>query len=376
MKQNHKWPAAIRSVTLALILLFALLTFAQFTQAQTPTPTTPRDALIQAIQERAQRDAELGKAQQSIVELNLLFGEEAKAAGLPMPEALLIYEEAYAAAQPVEPWWKSLRPNTGWIVAAIIAVLAAFWKVIGNYLGRLFKWLTETGYKRVAGYKPFWWIALKRYRRELVREYRKIKIPFRPDRPLKMEEVYVPLKVAGSGDRELIDAYQAVAQRKRLMITGAPGSGKSMLLKHIALTYAQGELTHFSAQPIPILLELHRLNDTKLSLPELLTQVLERNDFPNAANFIKVGLEHGLLLLLFDGLDEVNSDRRAGVVRQIKDLLDEHAGCQALVTCRAMVYKGEFDNWAEQKLEILEFSDQQIQQFLNSWREEMPAALY
>lgn len=104
-----------------------------------------------------------------------------------------------------------------------------------------------------------------------------------------------------------------------------------------------------------------------------MTQVLERNDFPNAANFIKVGLEHGLLLLLFDGLDEVNSDKRAGVVRQIKDLLDEHPGCRALVTCRTMVYKGEFDDWAEQKLEILEFSDQQIQQFLNSWRDEMPA---
>jgi len=69
----------------------------------------------------------------------------------------------------------------------------------------------------------------------------------RMDRPLKMEEVYAPLKVAGSSDRELIDAYQAVAQRKRLMIVGAPGSGKSMLLKHIALTYAQGELSHFSA---------------------------------------------------------------------------------------------------------------------------------
>jgi len=133
MEQKYSLPAATRSVTLALTLLFALLTFIASAQAQTPTPTTPRDALTQAIQERAQRDAELGKAQQSIVELNLLFGEEAKVVGLPMPEALLIYEDAYAAALPVEAWWKSLRPGAGWIVAAILFALVVFQNTIKDY---------------------------------------------------------------------------------------------------------------------------------------------------------------------------------------------------------------------------------------------------
>ena len=57
-----------------------------------------------------------------------------------------------------------------------------------------------------------------------------------------MEEVYVPLKVAGSTGSGEIDAYGAIFRHRRLMVKGAPGAGKSMLLKHIALSYGTGRL--------------------------------------------------------------------------------------------------------------------------------------
>ncbi len=46
------------------------------------------------------------------------------------------------------------------------------------------------------------------------------------------------------------------------MVKGLPGSGKSMLLKHLALTDGkQGGFNNSSARPIPVLVELHELTN-------------------------------------------------------------------------------------------------------------------
>jgi hypothetical protein len=351
--------------------LFFLLIFARPALAQTPTPS-PRDALIQSIQERAQRDVQLGKAMESVAGLDVLFGKDAVAAGVTMVEVTRVYEDAYKAATPSEPLWKPLLPFI--TVAGLAAIIAL---VIQNFLVERFtRFLNRVGegiYGHVAGYKPFWWIALPRYRRALIEKYQELKIPFRSGRPLKMSEVYVPLKVSGTSDTYLLDALQAIAKYEALVVVGAPGSGKSMLLRHLALTYAEGALADFPTQPIPVLLELNRLNESTAPLTDHLVNVLKQNNFPNADGFVKAGLDHGLLLLLFDGLDEVNSNLREGVANKIIDLLREHPHCRAVVSCRTAVYKDELADWVKQKLEIIEFNDQQIQRFLVAWEQEMPS---
>ncbi len=266
-----------------------------------------------------------------------------------------------------------MLPDTGWIVAGVLFVLYILRDVLKDSLTRFFKWLAERLYNHLAGYKPFWLIALHRYRRALVREHQELKIPFRPGRPLRMRDIYVPLKVTGSGNRALVDAHTALGQHPRLMVVvGEPGSGKTMLMRHVARSYAREGLHNFDGQPIPILLELDRLNDPSETVLAHLTAALGRHDFPNAQSFVKSGLKHGFLMLLFDGLDEVNQEAREPVVRQIKDLL-QGSDCRVVVTCRTWVYKNEFDDWNDQRLDIVEFDDRQIQRFLNAWEPEMPA---
>jgi len=163
-----------------------------------------------------------------------------------------------------------------------------------------------------------------------------------------------------------------MADNSRLVVLGPPGSGKSMILKHIALTYAEQGLYFLRRQPIPVLLELHRLNDPTLSLEQRVVEEFSRNNFPNAEGFVKYSLRKGSLLLLLDGYDEVNTSERARVVQQVKDLLSEHGECSALITCRGAVYRGEFAEGATQTLEIVDFDDQQVQRFLASWATDMP----
>ena len=163
-----------------------------------------------------------------------------------------------------------------------------------------------------------------------------------------MKEVYVPLKVADKpkvnhfeGDKksEALDIKKAIANYRRLMITGDPGSGKTLLCKYLCLEYAEGRLSYLPDQvtPIPIVLELYRVSQPDLTVDKLekaIVAAFNRNDFPKADQFVAQGLKDGKLMLLLDGLDEVGSEVRSHVVGIIKEFLQKYDQCRFIITCR------------------------------------------
>jgi len=191
-----------------------------------------------------------------------------------------------------------------------------------------------------------------------------------------MREIYVSLKAFKASDRSLIEAENAVQKYRRLVVKGAPGSGKSMLLKYLALSYSEEGFKNLSDRPVPILLELNRLNEANLTVEKLeqqLVEVCDRHNFPKANRFISQGFKDGRLLLLLDGLDEVSSGVRSSVVRCLKDFLESenYKKCRVIITCRTAVYHNEFVDNTEETLEIDEFRDQQMRLFLQAWKSEM-----
>jgi len=278
-----------------------------------------------------------------------------------------------------EKWLENglLVPLLGVIV---LAVAAWFRDAIGKAWMRLVKAIDDWMYKRFAGTPLFEGLALQRYREALVENYQHLKIPFRVNqKPLEMGEIYVPLKVIGSSDSDQVDAYGTIARHRRLMIKGIPGSGKTMLLRHIAFSYGNGRLPRLENRPVPVLVELHRLNDLDLTEEKLIAAIVEafkRNRFPDAERFVRHSLKQGKLMLLLDGLDEVNSGVRPVLAQRISDLLqslDEHQRCRLIVTCRTAVYDNEFSHETDQTLEVVEFTDQQMRRFLGAWKQEIPA---
>lgn len=259
----------------------------------------------------------------------------------------------------------------GGILGTVISDTLKKW--LNQSLEAISKWI----YKTFAGTPLFENIALKKYRQALIDKYQKLNIPFRPHRPLEMREIYVSLKAFKASDRSLIEAENAVQKYRRLVVKGAPGSGKSMLLKYLALSYSEGRFKNLSDRPVPILLELNRLNEANLTVEKLeqhLVEVCDRHNFPKANRFISQGLKDGRLLLLLDGLDEVSSGVRSSVVRCLKDFLEleNYKKCRVIITCRTAVYHNEFVDNTEETLEIDEFSDQQMRRFLQAWKSEMP----
>lgn len=267
-----------------------------------------------------------------------------------------------------------LLDNLGWIITIVILSLLLF---LRDKFIKLYERLWNTIYwnviyKRLSGTRLFRRIALKRYAQTLEKQYSKIPVPFIKDRPLILKDVYVPLRVAGSLTGAKIDSMEAVNQYPRLMMTGAPGSGKSTLLKHFLLSCISGKLSRLPNHPVPILLELNRMNTSDKTLREELIGVLSRNNFPNGENFVQYGLEQGTLVLLLDGLDEVSSQKRSKVVQKIKDISNQYSKCPLIVTCRTAVYNGELNDIVGPTLEVAEFDDMQILQFMSSWEKDMP----
>jgi hypothetical protein len=351
-----------------MLILLAYLTSTTTTFAQSKTDS--RDGMIVEIQSYAARHVDTDSPMQTQLIVDLY---RSNMAGLSPREIAQIYESEYSRLKKLKKpnAWETLRPGAGWIVAIILTVLLVLRDLLKDWVATIAKSASAAAYRTVAGNKWFWAAALKRYRAALIKKYHKLHIPFRPNRPLIMKDIYVPLRVAEHAHSVEVDLFQEIADHHRLMVIGTPGSGKSTLLKHIALSYAGGTASgpHYILK-IPVLIELYRLNDPEKTLKAQIAEELARNDFPHAERFIKSILDKELLLLL-DGLDEVSSSERRRVAQQLKDFFVTHPDCRAVLTCRSAIYEDEFAFIVEQTLELLEFSDNQIRLFLDSWEPDM-----
>lgn len=251
-------------------------------------------------------------------------------------------------------------------ILVLISTMLLF--IIRDRIKEAISKLLDNGYNKLAGNPFLWKTALKRYKQSLLNEYKKKNLPFRPNHPLDIREIFVPLKVVGCENHTLIDAYQIMQTQSRMMVVGIPGSGKSMLMKHIALCYAADDIRYPFDNIVPILIELKSLNNSQRSLEQWFVQTLAMYGFPHSEKFVRNNLEDDKLLLLFDGLDEVRSTDRARVVQEISELLQQYSGCRAIITCRTAVYRDEFAELFGQKMELAEFEDKDIRCFLKSWK--------
>lgn len=227
---------------------------------QTPEPN-PREVLIQKIQEQAKRDLDVGRLQRP-EDVRKLFVEDAKTAGLPVAEIDKTYDEAYSKAKdakevdPKETVKAPMQAPIEWVIIAVLgAVIALFKDWIASIVNQVSTVINTWIYQRFSGTKLFWNVALRKYRSALVEKHQSLKIPFRPNRPLDLAGIYVPLKVAGSRTDKPLEVLQVIRDCRKLMVKGQPGSGKTILLKYLALNYGLGEL-RLKDDPIVILLEL------------------------------------------------------------------------------------------------------------------------
>lgn len=101
---------------------------------------------------------------------------------------------------------------------------------------------------------------------------------------------------------ERVPGLEAVKKHSKLMILGKPGAGKTTFLKHVALQCING---NFENTRIPLFVTLKDFAeaDNQPNLLEYLTQTF--TDVFKDSQITEQLIEQGRLLVLLDGLDEV-----------------------------------------------------------------------
>ncbi len=238
-----------------------------------------------------------------------------------------------------------------------------------------------------------------------------------PDVPL--DELYVGQSIAAQylssedppDTAALLNPVQTLLKHRAIAVLGDPGAGKSTLLNWFAWYLASGFEQPLpgalaEALPVPIILRELALAEVK-NFSDLLAAALQR---PVAAQLPSTVLadyiEHGTVLFLIDGLDEVSADQRTLLRAVIAEGIQSNKNCFFIISSRVVGYeniqlgsvfssgidpaidleKPEADRdlllqqWltlerSEKMLPtfyIAPFSDQQISQFSFNWyREQM-----
>lgn len=138
---------------------------------------------------------------------------------------------------------------------------------------------------------------------------------------------------------------KVLAKHKRLALLALPGGGKTLLLKRLAVAYAEPARRTASSDELPVLKLLPVLircrewrDHIRLPIPTLLKKIGDITGQSNLAGLsdaLVPLLKKGQVLLLVDGLDEIHNDAdRTTFVDHLESFLDEYKQIRIVVTSR------------------------------------------
>jgi hypothetical protein len=173
------------------------------------------------------------------------------------------------------------------------------------------------------------------------------------------------------GQRRLLSDFLGSPRPRVLAVIGAPGSGKTALLRHTA-----SELCRRRWGPrrrIPVLLYLRDHAEAiaanpDVALPVLFrAAVLDRYGLAEVPGWLEGRLRARKCVVLLDGLDEVaRQGDRLKVSEWVSKLVDRHPGNDFVVTSRPLGYKSApVEAWI--RVQPQPFTAEQVSRFVRVW---------
>ena len=123
------------------------------------------------------------------------------------------------------------------------------------------------------------------------------------------------------GDKLKKDITNIVKLKNRITLIGDAGCGKTFELERIA--------NHFSEENSPFYPQLIRLNTfTNQSIEQILPENWEK-------------IPENQLLIILDGLDEIESKNKKDAIRKIEHFSEQHQAISIIISCRTNFYQTE-----------------------------------
>lgn len=161
---------------------------------------------------------------------------------------------------------------------------------------------------------------------------------------------------------ERVPGLEAVGRYNKLMILGKPGAGKTTFMKRLATQCNQGK---FEADRIPVFITLKEFaeDEGKPDLKNYLAQQWRACDVEET-HLTRV-LKLGHVLVLLDGLDEIQAIDQDRVLKSIKTFTEQFYNCQCVMTCRIAAREYMFEKFTD--VEVADFNEEQIKDFAAKW---------
>ena len=161
-------------------------------------------------------------------------------------------------------------------------------------------------------------------------------------------------------------------QKQNLVVLGAPGTGKTTLLKHLTLTLADPTQDAPRLDKTPVFLYLrdiaHQIQrNPNFSLRQAIMKLLRSRQVNARLDWFAAEMADGRCLIMLDGLDEVaNLEMRQQVAAWVQRQMQQHPNNQFIITSRPFGYES---NPLPQtlQLEVKLFTIEQVRLFINNW---------
>ena len=172
-------------------------------------------------------------------------------------------------------------------------------------------------------------------------------------------------RLSESSSDERPDGMRFASDEQYLTVLGGPGVGKSTFLRRIGLEALKGENGSLGHKCTPVFLELKNIPQNQVDIEALITNEFKICGYPYPVVMAKTGLESGDLLILFDGLDEVQNANADNVVRKIRDFVNQYHQNRFIISSRSKVDIEASVQFTV--VEIANFDDRQVENYLNNW---------
>lgn len=218
------------------------------------------------------------------------------------------------------------------------------------------------------------------------------------NRPLTLEEIYVPLAFTWARADSASRVYlpEALETSRHLVVLGDPGCGKSTLVKLITYSFGRSEPTPLSHRfgsllPVPIVLRDYHIRHWKTK-EDMLSDFIGKLDQEIrdrvTVEWLLDAMREGRGFLLLDGLDEVGSrdDRLHLRTEIVRPLLSEMPDSYAILTSRVVGYdEVPFEGFIDlekygleregvrtarpslRRCYVAPFNDDEVEQFIARW---------
>jgi predicted NACHT family NTPase len=184
----------------------------------------------------------------------------------------------------------------------------------------------------------------------------------------------------GGVKQQRVPGLDAVLDKRKLMIFGRPGAGKTTFLRRLAIECLNG---NFLADRLPMFVTLKEFSEEagQPGIVEFMARKVEfsddlyyttRNPIKKLAWEMGLGgspfyktLKNGQALILLDGLDEVKEEDHDRVIREIQEFAERYSQNHIVITCRIAAREYIFQQFTE--VEMADFDDGQIRSFADKW---------